>query len=114
MVFAHASLEEFLRSVAAALLPLSTAEALNKIPLKGLGKTQATKFLLGDLVPHRESRVAELLEDSVVEHLERKTFNSTDEVATLLNAVGIPLRESIGADGSSIEQPRLIPRGPWP
>jgi len=69
-VFLHATLEDFLRSIAAWKLPLASAEILSKIPLSG---TENPRFTLGDLVSHRGKEVTKLIKLSVDTYLERSS-----------------------------------------
>jgi hypothetical protein len=89
VVFLHASLEDFLRSLAASYLPLADESALNGVPLasaKSSGRPE--KFLLGRLAEHRGKMVDDVLRESVEQHLERSNYNSTEEIASLLVALG--------------------------
>lgn len=90
-VFLHATLEDFLRSIAAWKLPLAPAEKLEDIPLAGMRKQ--SKFSLGDLADHRNKRVDELIKLSVEEHLERSNYSNTTEIATLLKGIGITIEK---------------------
>ena len=87
VVLIHAQLEEFLRTMARVLLPEADESCLNEIPLVGLGGRKE-KFFLGKLVQHKGKFVDELLRDSVSEYLEHSNYNSTEEIAILLNTLG--------------------------
>ena len=90
VVFLHASLEDFLRSIAYVYLPHAEPEVISSIPLKGIspfGRPQ--KFLLGQLVEHRHKTIGQLIEESVVEYLEKSNYNHTNDIAALLRQVGI-------------------------
>ena len=101
VVFIHAYLEDFLRTVAGVLLPDADEATLNTIPLAGLGR--AEKFPLGKLVQHKGKLVEEVLRMSVTEYLDRSTFNSTVEISLLLEKLGFQVADhnerfpSIGA-----------------
>ena len=87
-VLIHAHLEDFLRTIAGALLPAGDEGCLNGIPLAGVpGRPE--KFLLGKLVQHKGKLVDDVLRESVSEYLERRTFNDTDEIAQTLEALGV-------------------------
>jgi hypothetical protein len=89
-VFLHATLEDFLRSIAAWKLPSAEANTLNKIPLPLAGKEKPVeKFSLGDLVQYREKRVTELIDLAVNTSLERSNYNNTNEITDLLRGIGI-------------------------
>jgi hypothetical protein len=92
VVFLHASLEDFLRGLAASYLPLADENALNAVPFVGTKPSgRAEKFLLGRLAAHRGKMVDDVLRESVEQHLERSNFNSTEEIAALLLALGYDL-----------------------
>lgn len=94
IVFTHASLEDFLRTLASELLPLANEDALNQIPLKGLNTSgRAEKFLLGNLACFRGKLVDDVIHESVIGSLQRSTFNNTNEIAQLLQSLGINVPE---------------------
>lgn len=88
VVLLHASLEDFLRSLAYWKLPLAGRAVLDEIALVGLG-SNPKKFFLGELEAHRGKMVDQLITESVNDHLERSNYNNTQEVATLLQAIGV-------------------------
>jgi hypothetical protein len=92
VVLQHAYLEDFLRTIAAALLPVGDERCLNGIPLAGLSG-RAEKFFLGKLVRHRGRLVDEVLKQSVSEYLDRSNFNSTEEIAELLEMLGFKVED---------------------
>jgi hypothetical protein len=92
VVFLHATLEDFLRSMLAWKLPASSPEEIDKIPL--LGQTQKTpsKFLLGSLVTFRDKSVEELIRESVHAHLENwASFNDISQITGALRSCGVEL-----------------------
>lgn len=90
VVFIHASLEDFLRSLAVTHLPRAGENVLNDIPLKGLSSSgRPEKFYLGKLVLHRGKFVDDLIEESVIAYIERSNFNNTQEISALLTSIGI-------------------------
>jgi hypothetical protein len=92
VVVAHAYLEDFLRTLATALLPERGERSLDEVPLAGLSG-RAEKFLLGKLAQHRGKLVDDVLRQSVSEYLERSSFNSTDEIARLLETLGFKVSD---------------------
>lgn len=90
VVLIHAYLEDFLRTIARALLPEASAECLDKIPLAGLSG-RPDKFSLGKLVRHKGKLVNDVLRESVSEHLDQRTFNNKGEIANLLETLGFEL-----------------------
>lgn len=108
VVFTHASLEDFLRSLAAAYLPHAGEEVLNFIPLHGLSASgRAEKFFLGKLVQHRGKTVDNLIEDSVRHHLERSNYGDTTEISTLLTGMGLNISN---VNGNFSELDKMIRR----
>jgi len=89
VVLLHASLEDYIRTVAAAYLPYTHPDVLNEIPLAGSGRERPEKFFLGALTPFRGQTVDNLIEQSVTQYLENATYNSSSEVARLVANLGI-------------------------
>ncbi len=92
VVFLHASLEDFLRTVSQSLLPLAGESALNAIPLAGLSG-RSEKFQLGRLVAHKGKLVDDVIRESVSEYLERSNYNNVGEIALLLETLGFNVAE---------------------
>ncbi|HMD16790.1 MAG TPA: HEPN domain-containing protein [Terriglobales bacterium] len=88
VVLIHAYLEDFLRTIAGVLLPAGGESTLDAIPLAGISG-RPEKFLLGKLVHHKGKLVDDVLRESVFRHLERTTYNNTDEIARLLETLGL-------------------------
>ena len=85
VVLIHASLEDFLRSLARSYLPKARPEVMNAIPLKGGGRSgRPGKFSMGDLAEHRGKTVDELIEESIEAYLDRSNYNNTSDIAALL------------------------------
>lgn len=82
VVFAHAYLEDFLRTLARQFLPAANKDALNDVPLVGMRDHK--KFQLGDLSQHIGKSVEEVIEESVNSELERTTYNNTGAISSLL------------------------------
>jgi hypothetical protein len=90
VVLLHASLEDFLRSLARAYLPSAGPDVMNRIPLKGTGRAgRPDKFSLGHLDQHRGKTVDELIDESVEAYLERSNYNNTTEIVSLLENLNI-------------------------
>jgi hypothetical protein len=100
VVFLHATLEDFLRSLLEWKLPLAAAVHLKDIPLAG--KKPRSTFTLDDLAPFRGTSVDDLLARSVLENLERSNFNDPGEVEGVLERIGLskalldPYRDKLG------------------
>jgi hypothetical protein len=94
VVFVHATLEDFLRSIAAVLLPFSEESMLNEVPLVGTsGSGRPEKFFLGRLASHRGKTVLELIQESVRDHLLTTTYNDTTQIASLLRGLNIDVEK---------------------
>jgi RiboL-PSP-HEPN len=91
VVLTHAYLEDFLRTLARALLPIASEAAVNAIPLAGLGGNtgRAEKFFLGKLTQHRGKSVDDVIRESVEEYLGRVSFNSGTEIMSFLGQLGV-------------------------
>ncbi len=96
VVLTHAYLEEFLRTLGRALIPLGNKDALDDIPLTGT-RGRAQNFRLGSLKRHFDKSVEQVVQESVDEHLERCTFNNKTEVKQFLEKLGIRV------DGDDLE-----------
>lgn len=87
VVFIHATLEDFLRSVGALRLPTCGPEKLEGIPLappQGGDIRRSEKFTLGDLSHHRFRTVFEVIDDSVRSFLAQESFGSTSKIDAFL------------------------------
>ena len=92
IVFAHASLEEFLRSCSALLLPKGSAKVLDEIPLAGLNNSgKPEKFLLGRLAEYRGRTVDDVINESVQQYLQKTSYNSSSDVAAALERCGLDI-----------------------
>jgi hypothetical protein len=88
VVFLHATLEEFIRGILEWRLPEQGENVLNTVPLVGT-ETRADRFPLGKLVAHRNKTVDEVIRESVKASLNRSNYNSTTEIVSALDSVGI-------------------------
>lgn len=114
VVLLHASLEDFLRSMASRYLPLAGQRALDEVPLLGSKSSRPEKFLLGQLASYRHLTVRQLLQQSVDAHLERSNYNSASEVAALLTRFGMDVEgfdEQLAAiDKMMLRRHRIVHR----
>jgi hypothetical protein len=90
VVFTHAALEDFLRSIASVYLPEADEPVLNNVPLSGI-KGQAEKFYLGKLSSFRGMTIDDLIEQSVSDYLKRTTYNNTTDIITLSKQIGLDI-----------------------
>jgi hypothetical protein len=88
VVFLHATLEDFLRSLLEWKLPSAPASYLKDIPRTG--KKPRSAFTLDDLAHFRGSNVDDLISRSIADHLERSNFNNPGEVSSVLESLGLP------------------------
>jgi hypothetical protein len=88
VVFLHAALEELLRSLTIATFPLADATVLNEIPLIGHGRSfRPEKFLLGDLIKHRDKTVSGLIDDCVQQYAARLTYNNRGDLIAFTRSI---------------------------
>lgn len=87
VVFLHAALEDYLRSVGNDRLPFAPKEVINEIPLVSFDAVHANKFLLGELLPYRDSIVSDVIGDSIKKHLLRRSFTSFDDVRSFIGKI---------------------------
>ena len=90
VVFLHATLEDFLRSLAMQYLVSAEESVLNEIPFAG--NARAEKFWLGKLAQFRGRTVDEVIADSVRQHLNHSTYNSAGEVAGFLESISFDVK----------------------
>lgn len=93
-VFLHATLEDFLRSVARWRLPLAGPEVLDDIPL--VGGNRGDRFKLGAVSRFRGKSVDEVINDSVAAYLDRSNYNNTREIAAFLQNIGLTVENVNG------------------
>jgi len=88
VVLNHAYLEDLLRTLAELALPESGEAVLKEIPLAG-SRGRLERFHLGKLAQFRGDTVDSLIRRSVSELLDRSNFNNVDEIARLLELLGL-------------------------
>ena len=90
VVFMHAALEEFLRSLVLTTFPLAHAEVLNDVPLSGQNRMgRAEKFFLGDLTRFKDLTVAQVIERSVRDYVSRQTYNNRGDLMFVVRSLGL-------------------------
>ena len=94
IVLTHAYLEESLRALGRILLPFAPKNVLDDIPLAGTQGRAAAKILLGSLRAHRDETVEGLIQNSIDEHLEHRSFNNGTEVSRFLAKLGVDIPSS--------------------
>ena len=91
VVFLHATVEDCLRSIAAAFLPRASEAALNPVPLIGMPSSRAEKFRLGRLSSHRDKTVSEVIALSVEAYLRHVTFGRPSEIVEQFEPLGFQM-----------------------
>lgn len=90
VVLNHAYLEDFLRTLGTVFLPNADVSVLDNVPLAGSGTRNRTeKFSLGKLAQYRGKMVDDVIRISVLEDLERRSFNSVTEMISFLETIGV-------------------------
>ncbi len=89
VVFAHATLEDFLRTIGARLLPYANEPGLNEIPLKGQNPMRPVKFFLGTLAQFKGQSIDAVIAQSVDAYLQHTNFNNTGDIAAHLEKLGV-------------------------
>ena len=87
VVLLHASLEDFLRSVAAKYIPRQDTEFIGRLPL--IGKPRSAKYSLADLVPHKDKTISKLIDESIDQWLNQHSFNNNQDIISLLKEIGL-------------------------
>jgi hypothetical protein len=90
VVLLHATLEDFLRSLAEWKLPTGPAEVLAEIPLSGAGR--GSRFGLHELAAYRGQTVDEVIVKSVRQHLERSSYNHPGDIEATLAVIGCKIK----------------------
>jgi hypothetical protein len=88
VVLLHATLDDFLRSVASIRLPRVGPDQLRLIPFVG-GDGRKTTFTLGDLHAYLSRSVDDVIAASFDAHLGRSSYNRPVDVAALLTDLGL-------------------------
>jgi hypothetical protein len=83
VVLIHATFEDLLRTLATMSIPLMSEEFLNQVPIAG-SEGRAKKFELGKLRAFESSSIKDVIHLSVMEHLEKQSFSSVDEIVSFL------------------------------
>lgn len=104
-VLAHATLEDYLRSLLAWRLPLADKDKLKRVPLRGISDSnRSTKFELSDLVEFRGQTVDEVIELSVKEYLGMQSYNDTNDIVAALSTISVDITKEIRSTFSSLDE----------
>lgn len=90
VVLLHASLEDFLRSIANWKLPSAKAEVVAAVPLLGTGSIPK-KFTLGDLAQFRGMAVDDVISKSVDAYLDRSNYNNAGDLRAFFQELALPI-----------------------
>lgn len=94
VVLNHAYLEDFLRTLGRELLPECGEATLNEIPIAKSGGRKE-KFFLGRLSQFRGYMVDDLIDESVREHLDKRSFTSSGDIAAFVEHLGFKLNATM-------------------
>jgi len=105
VVFTHAALEGLLRGLGRLYLHEARLAALDSVPLAGqdIGH-RPEKFSLGSLAKHRGKTIDQLIEESVEEYLNKKSFSDTNDICALLDQIEVPIDQKIKKILPSIQE----------
>jgi len=105
VVLLHASMEDFLRSLARWKLPTSnSSQVLEQFPFLGSKPGQRVeKVNLGFLANHRGKTVDEIIQASIEEYLDRSNYNNTVEISRLLESIGVAVG-NVNQEFATLEQ----------
>jgi hypothetical protein len=87
VVLLHASLEDLLRSLCEWKMPGANPEAFAEVPL--VGTRGKTRFGLQELALFRGQTVDAIITESIVEFLEKSSFNHPGDVKSALEKIGV-------------------------
>lgn len=105
VVMLHSTLEDYLRNLLTWKLPESSKEKLTKIPLFTSDyDPRKTKFDLGELLEHKEKKISELINISVVKYLDSESFNNTTDINSALLNINLYVDDSIKKHYSDLDK----------
>ena len=90
VVLNHAYLEDFLRTLGREVLPDRGEAALSDVPLAKSGGRKE-KFHLGSLSQFMGYTVDDVINESVAEYLDKRSFSNSGEIISFLESLGIKL-----------------------
>jgi hypothetical protein len=88
VVFLHAALEDFVRSLLAWKLPIASGAALDEIPVR-LGSKKVDKLSLAQVAQHRGLTLDDVVRASVDAWLDDSSFNHPGQIEDDLQRVGV-------------------------
>ena len=97
IVFLHSSFEEYFRSVLVEWLPIKASdETLKEFPISLKAGKKAEKLFLNDLAHYRDRTIDEIIQESVLETMQLKSFNNEGEIRSWCSKIGITLENFSG------------------
>lgn len=97
IVLLHSSFEEYFRSVLIEWLPIKASdETLKEIPISLKAGKKAEKLFLNDLAHYRGRTIDEIIQESVLETMQLKSFNNEGEIRSWCSKIGISLEKFDG------------------
>ncbi len=93
VVLLHASLEDFLRSLARWIIPeTNEMSVLDRYPFPGDSNLKRPeKVSLGYLIAFKGISIDDVIKQAVNEHLDKSNYNNTNEIAGLLTSIGVEI-----------------------
>lgn len=97
IVLLHSSFEEYFRSVLIEWIPIKASdETLKEIPISLKAGKKAEKLFLNDLAHYRGRTIDEIIQESVLETMQLKSFNNEGEIRSWCSKIGISLEKFDG------------------
>src|SRR5262245_40538212 len=88
VVFLHATLEDFLRTICSDRAEKLDREKLSTLSLVGTDYSNK-KFSLQSLLDHKDKNVGDLINESIRSWLRRTSFNETSDITGILTNFGV-------------------------
>lgn len=93
----NSSFEEYFRSVLIEWLPIKASdETLKEFPISLKAGKKAEKLFLNDLAHCRGKTIDEIIQESVLETMQLKSFNNEGEIRSWCSKIGITLEKFNG------------------
>lgn len=97
IVLLHSSFEEYFRNILIDWLPIKASdETLKEFPISLKAGKKAEKLFLNDLAHYRGKTIDEIIQKSVLESMQLKSFNNEREIRSWCSKIGISLENFNG------------------
>lgn len=97
IVLLHSSFEEYFRSVLIEWIPIKASdETLKEFPISLKAGKKSEKIFLDDLAHYRGKTIDEIIQESVLETMQLKSFNNEGEIRSWCSKIGITLENFNG------------------